>query len=85
MLPSQLSPNERKSWCLSDLSTLEARYRYAQADGALAEVCRLRQLFQGLSNQTRKHITNSQSTGRTRSQGTFDRYKAWISRYATVY
>jgi len=85
MLPSQLSPDERTSWCLPDLSTLEARFRYAQADGALAEICRLRQLFQGLSDQTRKHITNSQSTGRTRSQGTFDRYNAQISRFAAVY
>ena len=85
MLPSQLSPDERTSWCLPGLSTLEAHFRYAQADDALAEICRLRQLFQGLSDQTRKHITNSQSTGRTRSQGTFDRYKAQISRFATAY
>ena len=85
MLPSQLSPDERKSWCLPDLSILEARFRYAQADDALAEIRRLRQLFQGLSDQSRKHITNSQSTGRTRSQGTFDRYQAQISRTATVY
>jgi len=85
MLPSQLSPDERTSWCLPGLSTLEARLRYAQADDALAEICRLRQLFQGLSDQTRKHITNTQSTGRTRSQGTFDRYKAQISRSAAMY
>ena len=85
MLPSQLSPNERISWCLPNLATLEARFRYAQADDALAEIRRLRQLFQGLSDQSRKHITNSQSTGRTRSQGTFDRYKARISRFAAVY
>ena len=85
MLPSQLSPDERTSWCLPGLSTLETRFRYAQADDALAEICRLRRLFQGLSDQTRKHITNSQSTGRTRSQGTFDRYKAQISRFATMY
>ena len=84
MLPSQLSPAERKSWCLPDLTTLEARFRYAQADDALAEIRRLRQLFQGLSDQTRKHITNSQGTG-TRSHGTFDWYKAQISQSATVY
>ena len=72
MLPSQLSPNECASWCLPGLSTLEARLRYTQADDALAEICQLRQLFQGLSDQTRKHITNTQSTGKTRLQGTFD-------------
>ena len=41
MLPSQLSPDERTSWCLPGLSTLETRFRYAQADDALAEICRL--------------------------------------------
>jgi len=84
MLPSQLSPNERQSWCLPDIVTLEARFRYAQADDALAEIRHLRRLYQGLSDQNRKHIHNSQGT-QTRSKGTFDRYKTRISRFATVY
>lgn len=84
MLPSQLSSEDRQSWCLPGLPTLEARFRYAQADDALAELCRLRRLFQGLSDQNRKHITTSQGTT-TRGKGTFDRYKARISRAAAVY
>lgn len=41
MLPSQLSSDDRQSWCLPGLPTFEARFRYAQADDALAEICRL--------------------------------------------
>ena len=84
MLPSQLSPVERQSWCLPGIPTLEARFRYAQADDALNEIRRLRQIFQGLSDQNRKHINNSQGTV-TRTLGTFGRYKARISRFATIY
>lgn len=84
MLPSQLSIGDRQSWCLPDLPTLEARFRYAQADDALSEICRLRRLFQGLSDQNKKHITTSQVTG-VRAQGTFERYKTRIQRFATLY
>ena len=84
MLPSQLSTNVCESWCLPGLPTLEARFRYAQADDALAEIRRLRRLFQGLSDQNKKHITNTQHT-LTRAKGTFERYKARISRFATIY
>ena len=84
VLPSQLSPDERQSWCLPGLPTLEARFRYAQADGALAEIRRLRQIFQGLSDQNRKHINNSQGTV-TCTLGTFGRYKTQISRFAMLY
>ena len=84
MLPSQLSPDDRQSWCLPGLPTLEARFRYAQADDALAELRRLRQLFQGLSVQNRKHISDSQNTG-GRAKGTFNRYQALITRVATLY
>lgn len=84
MLPSQLSPDDRESWCLSGLPALEARFRYAQADDALAEIRRLRRLFQGLSDQNKKHITSSQHTI-TRAKGTFERYKVRISRFAALY
>ena len=84
MLPSQLSPNDRESWCLPGLPTLEARFRYAQADDALAEIRRLRRLFQGLSDQNRKHITSSQHTG-TRATAAFERYKVRILRFAALY
>ena len=83
-LPSQLSPEDRASWCLPGLSTLEAQFRYAQADDSLAEICRLQQLFQGLSDQNKEHITTTQAT-LTRAQGTFERYKVRIQRFATLY
>jgi hypothetical protein len=84
MMPSQLTANVRESWCLTGLPPLEARFRYAQADDSLAEIRRLRRLFQGLSDQNKKHITNTQHT-LTRAKGTFERYKARISRFATLY
>jgi PAS domain-containing protein len=84
MLPHQLSSNDRQSWCLPGLSTLEARFRYAQADDALAEIRRLRRLFQGLSDQNKKHINSTQHTI-TRAKSTFERYKARISRFASLY
>ena len=84
MLPSQLSPDDQQPWCLPGIPALEARFRYAQADDALAELRRLRQLFQGLSVQNRKHISTSQNTG-GRSKGTFDRYQALITQAATTY
>ena len=84
MLPSQLSPDDRGSWCLPGLPDLEARFRYAQADDALAEIRRLRRLFQGLSDQNKKHITSSQHTI-TRAKGTFERYKVRIKRSAALY
>ena len=84
MLPSQLSPNDRQSWCLPGLSALETRFRYAQADDSLAEIRRLRRLFQGLSDQNKKHINNSQHT-MTRAKATFERYKTRITWFATLY
>ena len=84
MLPSQLSSDNRQSWCLPNIPTLKARFRYAQADDALAEIRQLQRLYQGLSDQNRKHINNSQGTG-TCSKGTFKRYKARISRFAALY
>jgi len=84
MLPSQLSPNDRESWCLPDLSALEACFRYAQADDALTEIRRLRRLFQGLSDQNRKHITSTQHTG-TCATAALGRYKVCILRFAALY
>ena len=84
MLPSQLAPENRESWCLPGLPDLEARFRTAQADDALAEIRRLRRLFQGLSDQNKKHIASTQNTV-TRAKGTFERYKIRISRFAELY
>jgi len=84
MLPLQLSLDERQSWCLPDLPTLEAHFQYAQANNTLAEIHRLQRIFQGLSDQNRKHINDSQGTT-TRVAGTFGRYTACITRYASLY
>ena len=84
MLPSQLASDSREYWCLPGLPDLEARFWNAQAEDALAEIHRLRQLFQGLSFQNRKHISSSQHTV-TRAKGTFERYKVRISRFAALY
>ena len=83
-LPSQLSPHDHNSWCLPGLPSLEAHFWSAQADDALTEIRRLRRLYQGLSDQSRKHTTNTQHTV-THTKGTFERYKAHISRFATLY
>ena len=84
MLPSQLSPGDRKSWCLPGLSTTEARFRYAQADNSLVEIRRLRCLYQGLSDQNKKHINTTQHTV-TRGRGVLERYKTCISWAAMLY
>lgn len=84
MLPSQLPPDDCQAWCLSGLSALEARFRSAQADDALTEIRRLRRLFQGLSDQNKKHINSTQHTI-TRAKGTFERYNARIARFVSLY
>ena len=84
MLSSQLPPGDRKSWCLPGLSTIEARFWYAQADNALAEIHRLQRLYQGLSDQNKKHINTSHHTV-TCGRGVLERYKTRISWAATLY
>lgn len=84
MLPSQLSLSDRESWCPPSLTALEAKFQYAQANNALAKICQLQQLFQGLSDQNKKHITSTQAT-MTHSLGTFEWYKTRIQRFATLY
>jgi hypothetical protein len=83
-LPSELSDEERDSWCHSSLPALEFRFRYAQADDSLAELRRLRRLKQGLLDQNAKHNALSQK-GITRSQGMFDGLQAKIRRCASRY
>lgn len=62
---------------------MEFRFRYAQASDALAELCRLRQLFQGTRDQNAKHTKSTSST--TRSQGTLDVFRGKIKRVANRY
>ena len=82
-LPSQLSNDVRPVWCLPGIPDLEFRFRYAQASDALAEICRLRRLFQGTRDQNAKHIKSTSST--TRSQGILDEFHGKVKRVATRY
>ena len=83
-LPSELSAEERDSWCLPGIPGLEFRFRYAQADDSLAELRRLRRLFQNLKDQNSKHPGLVQR-GRTRSQGLFNGFQKRIQRCADRY
>ena len=83
-LPSEISAEDRQTWCLPDIPYLELRIRYAQADDCLAELRRLRRLLQGLWDQNAKHPSSSQSNV-TRSQGLFEGFKARIQRNAARY
>ena len=82
-LPSQLSDNDRSAWCLPGISHLEFWFRYVQASDALAELRRLRQLFQGTRDQNAKHTKSTSST--TRSQGILDGFHGRTKRVANRY
>ena len=82
-LPSQLSDDDRSAWCLPGISHLEFRFRYVQASDTLAELRRLRQLFQGTRDQNAKHTKSTSST--TRSQGILDGFHSRTKRVANRY
>ena len=82
-LPSQLSGDDRSAWCLPGISHLEFRFRYAQASDALAELRRLRRLFQGTRDHNAKHTKSTSAT--TRSQGILDRFHSRIKHVANRY
>jgi len=83
LLPSQLSDDDRSTWCLPGISQLEFQFRYAQASDALAELRRLRRLFQGTRDQKAKHAKSTSLT--TRSQGILDSFHGRIKRVANWY
>ena len=76
-LPSEISAEDRNTWCLLDIAFLEFRFRYAQANDSLAEVCRLLRLSQGLQDQNVKHPSHSQKNV-SRSQGLLGGFTARI-------
>ena len=82
-LPSQLSDDDRSTWCLPGISHLEFRFRYAQASDALVELRRQRELFQGTRDQNAKHTKSTTST--TRSQGILDGFHGKTKRIAIRY
>lgn len=83
-LPSEVSAEDRDTWCLPDIPSLEFRFRYAQADDSLAELRRLRRLVQGLQDQNAKHPSLTQKS-LTRSQGLWESFRARIKRSASRY
>lgn len=83
-LPSELSPGEQDLWCLPDIPALEFRFRYAQADNSLAEIRRLRRLFQCLLDQNMKHPSSAQRSV-TRTQALFQGFQRKIRHYASRY
>ena len=83
-LPSEISAEDRNTWCLPDIPFLEFRFRYAQADDSLAELRRLLRLSQGLRDQNVKHPSHSQKNV-SRSQGLLGGFTARIQRNANRY
>lgn len=84
ILPSDLSARDREACCPSDIITLEAHFRCAQAHDSLAELRRLRRLLQGLQDQNSKHLSQTQRTV-TRTRGLFEGFRAKIRRVASRY
>ena len=83
-LPSELTQDNRARWCLPDIPNLELRFRYAQADGSLAEIRRLRRLLQSYIDQKAKHLSHAQQNV-TRGKGAFGGVEGRIRRAAMRY
>jgi len=78
-LPSELTQDDREEWSLPGIPGLEFRFRYAQADGSLAEIRRLRRLLQSHLDQKAKHLSHAQQNV-TRGKGIFDGVQGRIHR-----
>ena len=83
-LPSDLAQDDRGEWCLPGIPSLELRFRYAQADGSLAEIRRLRRLLQSHLDQKAKHLSHVQQNV-TRGKGIFGGVQGRIRRAAMRY
>ena len=81
-LPSELAQEDQTEWCLPGIPRLELRFRYAQADGSLAEIRRLRRLLQSHLDQKAKHLSHVQQNV-TRGKGIFGGVQGRIRR-ATI-
>ena len=84
LLPSELSADDRGAWCPPDISTLEFRFRYAQADDSLAELRRLLRLTRNLRDENSKHLSQAQKA-LTRTKGIFQSFRAKITRSGKRY
>lgn len=83
-LPSELSQEDQAVWCLPGIPELEFRFRYAQADDTLSEICRLCRTLQGLWDQNSKHASLSQR-GSNRSRGVFEGFRVRLHRTVEQY
>ena len=84
LLPSELSVEDRATWCHPDIPTLEFRFRVAQADDSLAGLRRLLRLYQALREQNHKQISNV-TKAVTRTQGMFNNFRTRIRRCSKRY
>ena len=84
LLPSEFSVDDRNSLCPPDISALEFRFRYAQADDSLAELRRLLRLKRNLRDENTKHPLLAQKSV-TRTKGIFNSFEAKINRSANRY
>jgi len=83
-LPSELTREDQAGWCLPGIPDLEFRFRYAQADGSLAEIRRLRRLLQSHLDQKAKHLSHAQQNI-TRGKGIFGGVEGRIRRAVMRY
>ena len=84
LLPSELSLLDQHTWCLSEVPALEFRFRYAQADDTLAELCHLLRQFQNLRGQNSKHLSLAQRA-LTCTRGLFNSLRARMRRSRDCY
>jgi hypothetical protein len=82
-LPSGI-PLQMRSQCLAGITQIEARFRQAQAQDALAELRRLLRVKMGLHTFKHKQVGVSQKGG-TRAQSLINRFKDKIERCANRY
>jgi hypothetical protein len=82
-LPSGI-PSQIHNQCLAGITQIEARFRQAQAQDALAELRRLLRVKMGLHNFKHKQVGVSQKGG-TRAQNLINRFKDKIERCADRY
>lgn len=83
-LPSELSEDERATWCLPGIPGLEFCFRYAQADDSLSQIRRLRRLLQNVQDQNAKHLSQTQRNISC-SKGIFDGLTSRVRRTAKQY
>ncbi|EIN08641.1 hypothetical protein PUNSTDRAFT_68926, partial [Punctularia strigosozonata HHB-11173 SS5] len=89
LLPSSIKAEVRKAVCLSDIINIERRMRIAQAEDALADLRRLRRVYQGLHARLRKNVYGVGQSTNTRSRAILnaflDKIKTQKNRYRAAF